>query len=83
MAFSLRDPSELPNVMVETPSWDLVRLGPISLGSLSLGPLVIDRASALLGLRTPCLVMFLGVMGMYMGTMMFGPLTFSKDAATR
>jgi len=56
MAFSLRDPAELPNVIVESPSWDLVRLGPISLGALSLGPLVIDRASALLGLRTSTLV---------------------------
>ena len=56
MAFSLRDPSELPDVIVETPSWDLLRLGPISLGSLSLGPLVIDRASALLGLRASTLV---------------------------
>lgn len=56
MAFSLRDPAELPDLTFETPSWDLLRLGPVSLGSLSLGPLVIDRASALLGLRTSTLI---------------------------
>ncbi|MGB1416949.1 MAG: energy-coupling factor transporter transmembrane component T family protein [Synechococcus sp.] len=56
LAFSLRDPSELPDLPLDSPSWDLLRLGPVSLGSLSLGPLVIDRASALLGLRTSTLI---------------------------
>lgn len=56
LAFSLRDPSELPDLPLDSPSWDLLRLGPFSLGSLSLGPLVIDRASALLSLRTSTLI---------------------------
>ena len=55
-AFALRDPNELPGIDLVTPSWDLVRLGPLSIGPLTLGPLVIDRASALLGLRTSTLV---------------------------
>ena len=37
-------------------SWDLLRLGPLQLGSVSIGPLVVDRASALLGLRTSTLI---------------------------
>jgi energy-coupling factor transport system permease protein len=32
-------------------SWELVRLGPLQLGSVSFGPLVVTRRSALLGLR--------------------------------
>lgn len=53
---ALRSPTELPGLSVEGPSWDLLRLGPLKLGPLSLGPLVIDRASALLGLRTGTLI---------------------------
>ena len=53
---SLRPPEELPGVVAQGPSWDLLRLGPIQWGSLTLGPLVVDRASALLGLRTATLI---------------------------
>ena len=55
-AFALRNPAELPDAATEGPSWDLVRLGPLEWGSFSLGPLVVDRASALLGLRTSTLI---------------------------
>ena len=55
-ALSLRDPAELPGVQSQGPRWDLLRLGPLQLGPLSLGPLVVDRASALLGLRTSTLI---------------------------
>ena len=48
---NLRDPQELPGLGTDWPSWDLLRLGPVQLG-----PLVVDRASALLGLRTSALV---------------------------
>ena len=52
---NLRDPQELPGLSTDWPSWDLLRLGPVQLGPLTLGPLVVDRASALLGLRTSTL----------------------------
>ena len=55
-AFPLRNPAELPGLETEGPSWDLLRLGPLQLGGLQLGPLVVDRASALLGLRTSTLI---------------------------
>ena len=57
---ALRPPQELPGVSAEGPAWDLLRLGPLQLGSLKLGPLVVDRASALLGLRTSTLI-FTGI----------------------
>ena len=53
---NLRDPQELPGLSTDWPSWDLLRLGPVQLGPLTLGPLVVDRASALLGLRTSTLI---------------------------
>ena len=53
---NLRDPQELPGLGTDWPSWDLLRLGPVQLGPLTLGPLVVDRASALLGLRTSTLI---------------------------
>ena len=55
-AFPLRNPDELPGIQPENLPWDLIRLGPLRLGGLSLGPLVVDRASALLGLRTSTLI---------------------------
>ena len=55
-AFPLRNPAELPGLATEGPSWDLLRLGPLQLGGLQLGPLVVDRASAVLGLRTSTLI---------------------------
>ena len=55
-ALSLRDPLELPGVQTDGLSWDLLRLGPLQLGPISIGPLVVDRASALLGLRTSTLI---------------------------
>ena len=55
-ALGLRPADELPGAAAEGPAWDLVRLGPWQIGSFALGPLVIDRASALLGLRTSTLI---------------------------
>ena len=55
-AFPLRNPDELPGIQPESLPWDLIRLGPLRLGGFSLGPLVVDRASALLGLRTSTLI---------------------------
>ena len=45
-ALALRPPDELPGVLAEGPSWDL----------LQFGPLRVDRASLLLGLRTSTLL---------------------------
>ena len=45
-ALALRSPDELPGALVEGPSWDV----------LQLGPLRVDRASLLLGLRTSTLL---------------------------
>ena len=55
-AFSLRNPLEIPVAATDGPSWDLIRLGPLQWGNFSLGPLVVDRASAQLGLRTSTLI---------------------------
>lgn len=55
-ALELRDPLELRGASTNGLSWDLLRLGPLQLGPLSIGPLVVDRASALLGLRTSTLI---------------------------
>jgi energy-coupling factor transport system permease protein len=55
-ALALRPADELPGAAAEGPAWDLLRLGPWQIGSFALGPLVIDRASALLGLRTSTLI---------------------------
>ena len=45
-ALALRPPDELPGVLAEGPSWDLFQLGPLR----------VDRASLLLGLRTSTLL---------------------------
>lgn len=55
-ALELRDPLELGGARTNGVSWDLLRLGPLQLGPVSIGPLVVDRASALLGLRTSTLI---------------------------
>ena len=54
-AFPLRNPDALPAIQPESLPWDLIRLGPLRLGGLSLGPLVVGRASSRLGLRTSTL----------------------------
>lgn len=45
-ALALRSPDELPGALVAGPSWDVLRLGPLR----------VDRASLLLGLRTSTLL---------------------------
>ena len=46
MAISIRSPSELPNLSVSSPSWEIVSFGPVS----------IDRRSAELGIKTSSLI---------------------------
>ena len=45
-ALALRPPDELPGALIEGPSWDVLRFGPLR----------VDRASLLLGLRTSTLL---------------------------
>ena len=54
--FSVRPPHELSNVLVIAPSWNLLELGPFHFGRMVLGPLVVDRRSAELGLNTSTLI---------------------------
>ena len=55
-SLSLRSARELPGLLLQSPSWELLRLGPLQLGPLQLGPLVVDRRSAELGLNSATLI---------------------------
>ncbi|MFL0770725.1 MAG: CbiQ family ECF transporter T component, partial [Prochlorococcus sp.] len=52
----IRRVQELPGLELSGPVWDLLRIGPLHLGSFSLGPLVVDRRSAELGLNSATLL---------------------------
>ncbi|MFL0773392.1 MAG: energy-coupling factor transporter transmembrane protein EcfT [Prochlorococcus sp.] len=52
----IRRVQELPGLELSGPAWDLLRIGPLHLGSFSLGPLVVDRRSAELGLNSATLL---------------------------
>ena len=54
--FSVRSVQELPNTFTSGASWELLRINPIKLGQISLGPFVVDRRSAELGLNTSTLI---------------------------
>ena len=56
LELTLRAPDEIPGAIVLTRSWDVFRLGPFNLGGISLGPLVVDRRSAELGIKTSTLI---------------------------
>ncbi len=53
---AVRSPQELPNAFVEGPSWKIFSLGPVRLGPIDFGPLVVDRRSFELGLNTSTLI---------------------------
>ncbi len=53
---NVRSTQELSNALISSPSWELWRIGPINLGDFSLGPLVVDRRSAALGIKTSTLI---------------------------
>ncbi len=55
-SLSARSPQELPNVILDSPPWQILRLGPIGFGPISLGPLTVDRRSAELGIKTSTLI---------------------------
>ncbi len=52
----IRDHIEIPNAFLFTPSWELFKLGPLNLGGISIGPLIVDRRSAELGIKTSTLI---------------------------
>ena len=53
---TIRASNEIPGTIVLTRSWELFKLGPLDLGGISLGPLIIDRRSAELGIKTSTLI---------------------------
>jgi len=53
---TMRAPDEIPGTIVLTRSWEVFRLGPINLGGVGLGPLIVDRRSAELGIKTSTLI---------------------------
>ena len=53
---TIRAPDELPGAIVLTRSWEVFSLGPFNLGGISLGPLIVDRRSAALGIKTSTLI---------------------------
>jgi len=53
---SIRAPDEIPGALVLPRSWEVFRLGPFDFGGLSLGPFIIDRRSAELGIKTSTLI---------------------------
>ncbi len=53
---TLRAPSEIPGAIVLARSWEIFRLGPFHFGDIALGPFIIDRRSAELGIKTSTLI---------------------------
>ena len=54
--FSIRSPDEIPGAIMLTKSWEIFKLGPINFGDISLGPFIVDRRSAELGIKTSTLI---------------------------
>ena len=52
----IRAPDEIPGAIVIIRSWEIFRLGPFEFGGISLGPLIVDRRSAELGIKTSTLL---------------------------
>ena len=53
---TIRAPNEIPGAIVLTRSWEILRIGPLHLGGISLGPLIVDRRSFELGIKTSTLI---------------------------
>ncbi len=51
-----RSPNELEGLTLNGPSWELLRIEPVHIGGMVLGPLVIARRSAELGINTATLI---------------------------
>ena len=53
---TIRAPNEIPGAIFLTRSWEILRLGPFNFGGITLGPLIVDRRSAELGIKTSTLL---------------------------
>ena len=53
---TIRAPDEIPGALVLTRPWEIFTLGPLNFGGMSFGPLIVDRRSAELGLKTSTLI---------------------------
>jgi len=53
---TIRAPDEIPGAIVLTRSWEVFRLGPLNFWGISIGPLIVDRRSAELGIKTSTLI---------------------------
>ena len=53
---TIRAPDEIPGASVLTKSWEIFRLGPINFLGISVGPFIVDRRSAELGIKTSTLI---------------------------
>ncbi len=54
--FNVRSTWELPNAIPSGVSWEIINLGPIYIGEFEIGPLLIDRRSWELGIKTSTLL---------------------------
>ncbi len=54
--FAVRSPTELPQAIIQSPSWEIFKFGPINLGGINVGPFIVDRRSAELGIKTSTLL---------------------------
>ena len=52
----IRDPRELSNAIPLGPSWELLKIGPVNLLNITLGPFIIDRRSLELAIKTSTLI---------------------------
>tara|TARA_B100000700_G_scaffold110057_1_gene124014 strand:- start:175 stop:1089 length:915 start_codon:yes stop_codon:yes gene_type:complete len=53
---TIRGPDEIPGVLLSSSSWEIFRFGPFDFCGISIGPLIIDRRSAELGIKTSTLI---------------------------
>ncbi len=55
-SFTARAPQEIPGLIMPEAKWEVLRLGPLKIGEFSLGPFVVVKRSAELGLNTATLI---------------------------
>ena len=53
---TIRAPNEIPEAIVLNRPWEIFRIGRFEIGGISLGPLIIDRRSLELGIKTSTLI---------------------------
>ena len=53
---TIRAPNEIPEAIILARSWEIFKMGPFDFGGVSLGPLIVDRRSAELGIKTSTMI---------------------------